>query len=72
MSLATWNYDGYFRKVFSDSRIYKRFLEVFFGGPIDVPELLPTKHKISDGARTVEFDFRRRVMDNYVIILSKV
>jgi hypothetical protein len=40
MYLAPLNYDRYFKKVFSDTRIAKRFLEDFFDIEIDELELL--------------------------------
>lgn len=68
MYLAPLNYDRYFKKVFSDTRIAKRFLEDFFDFTIDELEVLPTKHKITDNAAAVEFDFRCKIRDNYIII----
>jgi len=68
MYLAPLNYDRYFKKVFSETKIAKRFLEDFFDVTIDELEILPTKHKITDNATAVEFDFRCKIKDNYVII----
>jgi len=68
MYLAPLNYDRYFKKVFSEPKIAKRFLEDFFDIVIDEIELLPTKHKITDNASVVEFDFRCKIKDNFVII----
>ncbi|MEI6141318.1 MAG: hypothetical protein WCP85_18760 [Mariniphaga sp.] len=68
MYLAPLNYDRYFKKVFSETRIAKRFLEDFFDVEIAEMELLPTKHKITDDATAVEFDFRCKIGDNFVII----
>ncbi|MCF8370438.1 MAG: hypothetical protein K9H64_02370 [Bacteroidales bacterium] len=68
MYLAPLNYDRYFKKVFSDTRIAKRFLEDFFDFTIDEMEVLPTRHKITDNATAVEFDFRCKVNNNYIII----
>jgi len=68
MYLAPLNYDRYFKKVFSEPKIAKRFLEDFFEIEIDQIELLPTKHKITDSASYVEFDFRCKIKDNFVII----
>jgi len=68
MYLAPLNYDRYFKKVFSEPKIAKRFLEDFFDIVIDEIELLPTKHKVTDSASVVEFDFRCKIKDNYVII----
>jgi len=68
MYLAPLNFDRYFKKVFSETRIAKRFLEDFFDITIDELEILPTKHKITDNASAVEFDFRCKIKDNYIII----
>ena len=68
MYLAPLNYDRYFKKVFSDIRIAKRFLEDFFDVEIQELQILPNKHKITDDASAVEFDFRCRIKDSFVII----
>jgi len=54
--------------VFSDTRIAKRFLEDFFDITIDELEILHTKHKITDNATAVEFDFRCKIKGSFVII----
>ena len=68
MYLAPLNYDRFFKKVFSDLKIAKRFLEDFFDITIEEITTLPTKHKITDDATAVEFDFRCKVNDQYIII----
>jgi len=68
MYLAPLNYDRYFKKVFSEEKIAKRFLEDFFEVEITEFEVLSTKHKITDSSSTVEFDFRCKIDNNYVII----
>ncbi len=68
MYLAPLNYDRSFKKVFSDTRIAKRFLEDFFDITIDELQVLPTRHKITDNARAVEFDFRCKIGDKFIII----
>jgi len=68
MYLAPLNYDRYFKKVFSDTRIAKRFLEDFFDIQIDELTILPTKHKITDNASAVEFDFRCKIKDSFIIV----
>jgi len=68
MYLAPLNYDRYFKKVFSDTAISKRFLEDFFEVEIQEIELMQTKHKITDDSTAVEFDFRCKINNNYVII----
>ena len=54
--------------MFSETRIAKRFLEDFFDIQIAEMELLPIKHKITYNATAVEFDFRCKIGDNFVII----
>ncbi|NJM15337.1 MAG: hypothetical protein HC896_08105 [Bacteroidales bacterium] len=66
--MAPLNYDRYFKKVFSETSIAKRFLEDFFDVHIEELEVLPTRHKITDNATAVEFDFRCKIEGNYVII----
>ena len=61
MYLVPLNYDRYFKKVFSDLNIAKRFLEDFFEVSIETIELLTIHHKITDDAVAVEFDFRCKI-----------
>ena len=68
MYLAPLNYDRYFKKVFSDLKIAKRFLEDFFEVTIQNIELLTVQHKITDDAVAVEFDFRCKINNQFVII----
>lgn len=68
MYLAPLNYDRFFKKVFSDLKIAKRFLEDFLDEEIQEIEFLPSRNKITDDAQIVEFDFRCKILDNYVII----
>ncbi|MBU0765470.1 MAG: Rpn family recombination-promoting nuclease/putative transposase, partial [Bacteroidetes bacterium] len=68
MYLAPLNYDRYFKKVFSDIDIAKRFLEDFFDTKIESIELLSQYHKVTDDASAVEFDFRCKIDNEYVII----
>ncbi|OQX81892.1 MAG: hypothetical protein B6D64_01435 [Bacteroidetes bacterium 4484_276] len=71
MYLAPLNYDRYFRKVFSELKIAKRFLEDFLDVEIQEIEFLQNKISIShDASRTygMEFDFRCKIDGFYVII----
>jgi hypothetical protein len=68
MYLAPLNYDRFFKKVFSELRIAKRFLEDFFDVTIEEIEMLPSRHKITDDATGVEFDYRCKMDGHYVII----
>ncbi len=68
MYLAPLNYDRFFKKVFSDTEISKKFLEDFLGIEIESLEMMGEKHKITDDAAFVEFDFRCKIRDAFVII----
>ena len=68
MYIAPLNYDRYFNKVFSDDKIAKQFLEDFLNVTITSLERLPEKRRVTDDARLVEFDYRCKVDDGYVII----
>jgi len=68
INLAPLNYDRFFKKVFSDLRIAKRFLEDFLDITIETIEFLPTKKNITDDSQFVEFDFRCQIDNNYIII----
>ena len=68
MYLIPLNYDPFFKKVFSDVKIAKQFLEDFFDITIQTIELLPLNHKVTNNAAHVSFDFRCKINDQYVII----
>jgi len=68
MYLAPLNYDRYFKKVFKETDIAKKFLEDFFDITIENIELLTQKHKITDDAVAVEFDFRCKIKGHHIII----
>jgi len=68
MYLAPLNYDRFFRKVFSDPRISQRFLEDFLDVEIEEFQILDDKHRITDDASIVEFDFRCKINGAYVIV----
>ncbi len=68
MYLAPLNYDRYFRKVFSEISIAKRFLEDFLDVNIQSIEPLNKEYKITDAASAVEFDFRCKIDNNFIII----
>lgn len=68
MYLAPLNYDRYFKKVFSDERIAKAFLEDFLSVQIEELAMLPRRHQVTDDASFVEFDFRCKIAGSYVII----
>ena len=68
MFLAPLNYDRFFKKIFSDNKIAKRFLEDFLEIEIETFEMLKEKHYVTDDASYVEFDFRCKIKGAYVII----
>ena len=68
MYLAPLNYDKYFNKVFSNEKIAKRFLEDFLEANINEFEMLKGRHRVTDDAALVEFDFRCRIEDSFVIL----
>jgi len=68
MYLAPLNYDRYFKKVFKDTSIAQRFLEDFFDIKIESIELLTQRHRITDDAVAVEFDFRCKIKGHHIII----
>jgi hypothetical protein len=71
MYLAPLNYDRYFKKIFSEPRFAKRFLEDFFDVTIESIEILATEHRVTDDASLVEFDFRCKIEPNFFCKLSK-
>ncbi len=68
MYIASLNLDLFFKKVFSNKRIAKNFLQDFFGSMITEITILSTEHKISDDAVIVKFDFRCKINGKYVQI----
>ncbi|MCP4113246.1 MAG: hypothetical protein GY749_48245, partial [Desulfobacteraceae bacterium] len=68
MYLAPLNYDRFFKKVFSDPEIARKFLEDFLDTEIESIEILKDRHSVTDDAAFVEFDFRCKIQDAYVII----
>jgi len=68
MFLAPLNYDRFFKKVFSDLEISKAFLESFLDVEITSIELLENTKRFTDKAAIVEFDFRVKIDEQYLII----
>jgi len=68
MFLAPLNYDKYFNKVFSNEGISKRFLEDFLETNINEFEMLKGRHRVTDDAALVEFDFRCQIENSFVIL----
>jgi hypothetical protein len=68
MYLAPLNYDRFFRKIFSDEKISRRFLEDFLDVRIEEFEFLKERNLVTNDASVVEFDFRCKIQSAYVII----
>lgn len=68
MFLAPLNYDRFFKKIFSDKRISKRFLEDFFEVTIEEIELVSLDHKLTNESNLLKFDFRCKIDGEYIII----
>ena len=68
MYAAPLNIDLFFKKVFSDITISKEFLQDFLGVVIEEIELIRVKHRLTDSAALVEFDFRCKINGRYIII----
>ncbi|MEK7256288.1 MAG: hypothetical protein AAB316_16160 [Bacteroidota bacterium] len=68
MYLAPLNFDLIFKKVFSDPDIAKAYLEDMLGVIIQRIEPLPLKHKLTDAALPVEFDFHCVINHKPVIV----
>jgi hypothetical protein len=68
MYLAPLNYDRFFKKIFADEKISQRFLEDFLDVRIEEFEFLKERNLVSNDASVVEFDFRCKIENSYVII----
>ena len=68
MFVASLNLDLFFKKVFSNKRIAKNFLEDFFSVKISEITILPSELRVSDDATVVKFDFRCKINGRYVVI----
>ncbi len=68
MYVAPLNYDRFFKKVFSDLKIAKTFLQDFLDAEIEDITQLKDKHSVTDDAAIVEFDYRCKIEGSYVII----
>jgi hypothetical protein len=68
MFVASLNLDLFFKKVFSNKRIAKHFLQDLLGVKIKEFEFLKIENKVTDGSVTVKFDFRCKINSQYVVI----
>ena len=68
MYLAPINANRFFERVFQDTHIAQKFLEDVLNVQIDSIELLLRKNKMTDDGSYVEFDFRCKILGQYVII----
>ncbi len=68
MYMASLNSDRFFKRVFSDLKIAKAFLEDVFDLKIDEITALTTEHRVTNESAVVEFDFRCKINGAYVIV----
>jgi Helicobacter pylori protein of unknown function (DUF874) len=68
MFVASLNLDLFFKKVFSNKRVAKKFLEDLLGVKITEIELLTVDNKLTDDSVFVKFDFRCKIEGQYVVI----
>ena len=68
MYLAPLNYDRFFKKVFSEPSIAQRFLEDFLSVEIQEFEVFSGLNRVTDDAALVEFDYRCKIDNTYVIV----
>ena len=68
MEILPLNYDKYFKKVFSDTEIAKKFLEDFLDIKIEEIKLLEKDINLTNKAREIRFDFRCKGDDKHFIV----
>jgi hypothetical protein len=68
MFVVSLNLDVFFKKVFSNKKIAKNFLQDFFGVKITEIKLLRSDYKVTDDATIVRFDYRCKINGKYVNI----
>jgi hypothetical protein len=68
MYVASLNLDLFFKKVFSNKKIAKKFLEDILNVQISDIKILSTDYRISDDAVIVKFDFRCKIQGKYMVI----
>ena len=68
MFVVSLNFDIFFKKVFSNKKIAKNFLQDFFGVKITEIKILKTDYKVTDDATVVRFDYRCKINGKYVVI----
>jgi hypothetical protein len=68
MFVASLNLDLFFKKVFSNKRVAKQFIEDLLGVKITEIKLLTVENKLTDEAVFVKFDFRCKIRGQYVVI----
>ncbi len=68
MYLAPLNYDRFFKKVFSETKIAKRFIEDFLDVKIEAIEPVLDKYKLTDAASAIEFDYRCKIDGKFIVV----
>jgi hypothetical protein len=68
MYVASLNLDLFFKKVFSNKKVAKKFLEDLLGVKITDIKFLSVENKLTDASIVVKFDFRCKIHGQYVVI----
>jgi Skp family chaperone for outer membrane proteins len=68
MFVASLNLDLFFKKVFSNKRVAKKFIEDLLNVKITEIEFLSVENKLTDESVFVKFDFRCKIRGQYVVI----
>ena len=68
MYVASLNIDLFFKKVFSNKRVAKNFLEDLLNVNITDIKFLSIENKLTDSSVVVKFDFRCKIHGQYVVI----
>ncbi len=68
MFVASLNLDLFFKKVFSNKRVAKKFIEDLLDVRIAEIEFLSVENKLTDESVFVKFDFRCKIRGQYVVI----
>jgi Icc-related predicted phosphoesterase len=68
MYVAPLNFDLFFKKVFSNKRVAKKFLEDLLNVTITEIKFLSVENKMTDDSVVVKFDFRCKIHGQYVVI----
>ncbi len=68
MYVASLNLDLFFKKVFSNKKVAKKFLEDLLNVKITEIKFLSVENKLTDASIVVKFDFRCKIHGQYVVV----